>query len=401
MLEVEQALEIVLRDLGALGTEAVPLADASGRILAEPLDASREQPAYANSAMDGYAIRYQDVKDASGPVRLTVVGESPAGSRKRLGVAPGEAVRVFTGAPLPHGADTVVIQENTSSKEASLTISTVPSLGENVRRQGDDIQHGQRLLEAGAGIGPGEIANFASQGETRPRVYRQPVVGLLSSGDELIPAGPRPDFGQVTNASSPMLAACVQSFGGLVRSAHPLPDDLAAIRAALVEAAQHTDLVVSTGGMSVGDYDFAARAMREEGTVDFHRVRMKPGKPLAFGTIRGTPVLGLPGNPVSSFVGFELFARPAILTLAWRRDIHRPRRRLRLKRSVQRNRSRPEYLRGVIRDDDFEPHLRQGSSDLSSVLGVDGLGILSAGDHEANPGSTLDVIALRIDGAAA
>ncbi|MEL7304623.1 MAG: gephyrin-like molybdotransferase Glp [Myxococcota bacterium] len=400
MLEVEQALEIVLTGLAALSTETVALAEASGRVLAEPLDALREQPAYANSAMDGYAIRYQDVEGTPGPARLTVVGESPAGSRERLTVTRGEAVRIFTGGPLPRGADTVVIQENTSNNETSLTVNAVPSLGENVRGRGDDTKHGQRLIEAGVRLGPGEIANLALQGVTRPCVYRRPVVGLLSSGNELIVAGPKPDFGQVTNASSPMLAACVQSFGGVARATHPIPDDLAAIRTALVEAAQHTDLVVITGGMSVGDYDFAARAMREEGTIDFHRVRMKPGKPLAFGTIQGTPMLGLPGNPVSSFVGFELFARPAILTLAGRVDIHRRRHRLRLTRSVRRNRSRPEYLRGMIRDDGFEPHLRQGSNDLSSVLGIDGLGILPAGDDEANAGSTLDVIDLRIDGAA-
>ncbi|MEO0815478.1 MAG: molybdopterin molybdotransferase MoeA, partial [Myxococcota bacterium] len=272
---------------------------------------------------------------------------------------------------------------------------TRPKAGAHVRARGEDIQDGQCLVPRGATLGPGEIANLLTQGVLESEVVRQPTVAFLSTGDELVPPGPEPKFGQVTNSSVPMLAAAARRWGAKTQEHPPLPDRLERITEGFLAAARGVDLLVVTGGMSVGDYDFAARAMSEIGGVSFHSVRMKPGKPLAFGRIEGTPVLGLPGNPVSSYVGFELFGRPAIRALGGHADVHRPRTTLRLGEEVKRLRSRPNYLRGRIDGDVFTPHRRQGSGDLSSVLGVDALGIIEQGEGQLAKGDRISALDLR------
>lgn len=390
MLEVDEALRLVLEGTGPLGLESVRFTQSLGRVAGQDVAVTRPQPPFSNSAMDGYAVRASDLVGAP-PFPLNVVAESAAGRRDRLVLGPKEAVRIFTGAPMPEGADAVIIQENVTNGAAQVNAS----VGENVRQTGVDLAAGTLIVKKGETLGPGEIANLATQGVLEPKVFRRPKVAVFSTGDELMPPGPEPGFGQITNSSVPMLAACLQTFGAEPIVEAPVRDNLSLIKEAILRAIQGADLLVVTGGMSVGDYDFAATAMRELGTVAFHKVRMKPGKPLAFGRIEDTPVLGLPGNPVSSFVGLELFARPMVRTLSGCQTLARPRTTQPLANGVRRNRSRPEYVRGRFEAGGFRTFPRQGSNDLSSLLAVEGLAVIDSGDEPMVAGDPVSIVDLR------
>lgn len=392
MLSVELAIEQMLSALAPVGLEHVPLLESLGRVSAHPIEATRPQPAFSNSAMDGYAVHSEDFS-GDGPYSLHITAESKAGDRQPVQLAPGQAARIFTGAPMPEGADAVIVQEEVHDG----TTVRRPLAGEFVRPQGEDIPAGECILRRGQAISPGEIANLAAQGVVEPVVFKQPRVALLSTGDELIPPGPEPKLGQTTNSSLPMLAAATQRSGAIPQIQPAVPDALDPIKAAMLEASEHADLLIVTGGMSVGDYDFAAVALRELGDVLFHRVRMKPGKPIAFGHIDQTPVLGLPGNPVSSFVGFELFGRPAIRTLAGFSQVRRAQITAELATAVTRNQNRVEYLRGFFRDDRFHPHARQGSGHLGSLLNVEGLAQIDPGDSVVPAGEVAHILDLRRD----
>lgn len=394
MLDVADALVRVLDGLAPVGSETVSARDGVGRVAAVEIRATRPQPPYANSAMDGYAVCTTSLR-GDPPFELDVVGESAAGRRDRPHMRAEEAYRIFTGAPLPVGADAVIVQEDVSDASGRLLANVAPEVGAHVRHAGEDIARGQLLIQPGQVLEPGEIANLLTQGVLALQVFRKPRVAFVSTGDELIEAGPEPAFGEITNSSVPMLAAAARQWGAETREYPPLVDDLDTIIEGFRAAARDTDLLVVTGGMSVGDYDFAAEAMNALGSVSFHKIRMKPGKPLAFGTIGEVPVLGLPGNPVSSYVGFELFGRPAIRKLAGHTKLLRPTVRAPLAQPFPRLRSRPNYIRGAFDREAFVPHARQGSGDLSSVLGVEGLAIIDVGEGEVPAGEAVTVIDLR------
>lgn len=317
MLTVDEAQEQLLAEIAALPLEEAPILDCLDRVLARDADADIDLPPFANSAMDGYAVRAAETAGAAAdaPRRLPVVGEIAAGDRGDTPLPPGAAMRIMTGAPLPPGADAVIPVEQTRPGDGAVELLAAVDVGASVRHTGEDVRRGQRVLAAGAVLRPGELALLASCGYARVPVYRRPRVAILSTGDELVDIEQRPGPGQIRNSNATMLAAQVARAGGVPVLLGVARDTRDAVHAAL-DAGRGCDLYVSSGGVSVGDYDVVKAVLEERGGVSFWRVNMRPGKPVAFGRIDGTPFLGLPGNPVSSFVTFELFGRPVLRKLA-------------------------------------------------------------------------------------
>ncbi len=316
---VDEAMRRILADVTPLATELVPLAEAGRRFLAEPLAATRTQPPFAASAMDGYAVRAADVTAL--PARLKVIGHAGAGRGFSGSVGPGEAVRIFTGAPVPPGADSVLLQEDAEVLESGEIAprETVVD-GQNVRAAGLDFAEGDVLLEANRRLGMREIALAAAMGHAMLPVRRRPVVAIIATGDELVPPGTRPGPDQIVVSNPYGIAALVEDCGGRPRDLGIVADDQAAISAAVRRSlALPADILVTIGGASVGDHDLVGAALKDAGmSLDFWQIAMRPGKPLMFGRLArpggGTAmrVLGLPGNPVSSLVCSLLFLKPLI-----------------------------------------------------------------------------------------
>jgi molybdopterin molybdotransferase len=313
VLSVAEASQAVLAHIARLDIERVALPDAHGRVLAEDIRSPVTLPAWDNSAMDGYAVRSADI--ATTPTVLRVIETVPAGGFPTVPVRGGEATRIMTGAPLPEGADTVVRVEDTDGGTAHVEIRSSRDAGRNVRPKGEDIRAGEVVLAAGHVIGPAQIGVLASVGAARVAVIRQPRVAIIGSGDELVDLD---EFDQVL-AGRKIVSSNTYALGALIRDSHALAtnlgiarDDPRALRERL-EAATGYDLIITTAGLSVGEHDYLRGVLTDMGVdMKFWRVRMRPGAPLGFGILRGTPWLGLPGNPVSTMVTFELFARPAI-----------------------------------------------------------------------------------------
>ncbi len=333
MLSVAEAQQQILSTVQRLEPEAVSLLAAVGRVLAEEVYADSALPPFDNSAMDGYAIRAEDVAHTSraNSVRLPIIGEVPAGHPIDLELRAGTAMRITTGALLPRGADTVVPVEETddgargaSALPDAVTIYTAFKRGAHVRRVGDDVQRGEKVLTSGALIRPAEIALLAAVGHDPVQVYRRPRVALLATGDELVPPDRTPGPGQIRNVNEYSTAALVLRYGGVPLLLGIAPDRLEDVAAKLEEASgQGADLIVASAGVSVGAYDVVKDAVHAHGSIDLWRVRMRPGKPLAFGSYRGLPFFGLPGNPVSAMMTFEQFVRPVLRVMAgfaqWRK----------------------------------------------------------------------------------
>lgn len=325
MLTVEEARERILARFEPLGAEDVPLTEALGRVLAQDAVAAEQLPAFTNSAMDGYAVRSIDTLGASPqtPRQVRLVGEVPAGRVYAGVVGPGETVRILTGAPLPDGADAVLQQELTTVHDGTVDLHAEAPVGNNLRLPGEDVDIGALLVRGGTEIGPAEIALLAALGVHPVRVTRRPRVAILATGDELAPLGETPRPGQIRESNSSYLAAAVRRAGAEPWLLGIAPDRADELRAMLAQA-QSADLILTSGGVSVGDYDLVKQILDEQGGIEFWRVRMRPGKPVAFGSLSGTPLLGLPGNPVSAAVTFELFGRPAIRRMLGSRTIERP-----------------------------------------------------------------------------
>jgi molybdopterin molybdotransferase len=325
MLTVEEARERILANFTPLGAQEVPLPEALGRVLAEDAIAGESLPPFANSAMDGYALRAADTAGTSPerPVRLRLAGEVPAGRVYEGTLTPGEAIRILTGAPLPAGADAVLQQELVTVEDGAVVIAEAVEVDNNVRRAGDDVRPGMLLAARGMELGPSEIALLAALGVHPVRVTRRPRVAILSTGDELAPLGTTPRPGQIRESNAPYLAAAVTRAGALPWLLGVAPDRADVLRQRLL-AAREADLILTSGGVSVGDYDLVKEILAEQGNIDFWRVRMRPGKPLAFGKLGETSLLGLPGNPVSAAVTFELFGRPAIRRMLGCARVERP-----------------------------------------------------------------------------
>jgi molybdopterin molybdotransferase len=323
---VDEHLSIVLDGIGSIDPIELTLLDAQGLLLAENVVADFPLPSFDNSAMDGYAVRAIDTRDASQeqPLRLQVVGDIAAGAKTRSGMGPGLAMRIMTGAPIPAGADAVIPLEDTDRGLARVSIFRPVRTGECVRRAGEDIGAGDPALGAGAALGPQQLGLLAALGRDRVIVRPRPRVIVLSTGSELIEVGKRPSFGEVIDSNSYMIASAAKDAGADSRRIGIVIDDHARLLDALENQLLRADVMVTTGGVSMGAYDVVKEALTELGTVEFTRVAMQPGKPQGFGHIGDKiPIFCLPGNPVSSLVSFEVFVRPAIRKLLGKRQLER------------------------------------------------------------------------------
>ncbi|MBE9528064.1 MAG: molybdopterin molybdotransferase MoeA [Proteobacteria bacterium] len=377
MLPVQEAIEIILNEVAPLGTETVESLHASGRVIAEHVLAKRANPPWDNSAMDGYAIMAADAVAATEecPTKLKVLYDLPAGSFPHAPVGPGEAVRIMTGAPVPDGADAVVMVERTEKLEESgeVLIKAAPNGGDNIRYSGEDFRIGQRVISAGTLIRPAEILMLAAVGQPEVTVYKRPVVAVLSTGDELVDIDKRPDKGQITNSNGYALAALAESAGCIVRFLGIARDTRESLTEKLNEAIE-ADAIITSGGVSVGDYDLVKDVLSELGsTMRFWKVALKPGKPLAFGVISGRPAFGLPGNPVSSMVAFEQFVRPALLKMAGREAIFQTTLKATITEGVRIRPGRMNFLRAVLNTegDDYTVTPLKGQSSGAITTMVD------------------------------
>jgi molybdopterin molybdotransferase len=323
---VDEHLAIVLDGIGSLDPIDLTLLDAQGLLLAEDIRTDFALPSFDNSAMDGYAVRATDTRDASAerPVTLQVVGDIAAGMKSRTGMGPGLAMRIMTGAPIPAGADAVIPLEDTDRGLARVQIGRPVNGGECVRRSGEDLVAGAPALGSGAALGPQQLGLLAAVGRDRVLVRPRPRVIVLSTGSELIEVGRKPSFGEVIDSNSYMLACAAKDAGADARRIGIVPDDHARLLDVLESQLLRADVLVTTGGVSMGAYDVVKEALSELGTVSFNRVAMQPGKPQGFGHLGdGVPIFCLPGNPVSSLVSFEAFIRPAIRKLLGKRNLQR------------------------------------------------------------------------------
>jgi molybdopterin molybdotransferase len=395
MLTVEEALEAILARVSTLGTERVDVVGAWGRVLAEPVVSRREIPPWPNSSMDGYAVRAEDT--ASGAA-LAVVGRVEAGGLPSRAIGRGEAMRIFTGAPLPEGADTVVPQEDVDARDDRIALRGAFERAAYVRARGEDVRVGDRVLEPGTLLTAAEVGLLATLGHGQVRVYRRPRVAILSTGNELADLGTEPGPGQIPNTNTYSLMAQVLEAGADPISLGVARDRLEAIEER-VGAARDADVLVSSAGVSVGELDLVRDALINAG-ADLHlwQVSMRPGKPITFGSLGDRPVFGLPGNPVSAMVTFELFVRPALLKLAGRRRLTRPRVQARALAPVANPGSRRGYLR--VQLEPIEQGLgarltgEQGSAILRSMVAADGLAVVPP-DTIVPSGGNLEVIVLR------
>ena len=364
LLPVSEALARILETARLTSVESIPLKDALGRTLAKDVVARRNQPPFAASAMDGYAVRHEDINTV--PATLNLVGVSAAGHAFKGVVKTGTAVRILTGAPLPRGADTVVIQENTKLEGQSLAVLETTSMGRNIRANGLDFTKGATLVPAGTKLGARDIGLAASANAALIRVRKKPVVAIFSTGDELVEAGKPPRADQITSSNAPALAAFVRSCGGDVIELGIIRDDLRATTGAIKKAAR-ADILLTTGGASVGDHDHVQAALKEAGVkIDFWKIAMRPGKPFMFGTKGHLRVLGLPGNPVAALVCAQLFLRPLIdAMLGVEIDVQPVLARLGC--DLAANDQRQDYLRSKLEfatdgSRTVMPHMKQDSS---------------------------------------
>lgn len=376
-----------------------PIRDAIGLVLAEAIDAPEPVPPFANSAMDGYAVRAADTAGASedSPVRLAVVGELPAGHAPTVPVGPGEAIRIMTGAPIPDGADAIVMVERTARDGSDGVLVHAPAArGDHVRDAGGDVRAGQQVFAPGTVIGPAHVGVLASLGCVEVPTFGRPRVGVLSTGDELR-EGPKPLApGQIRDSNRPMLLALVDAAGCEAVDLGIAADDEAYVTRVIARALQQCDALVTSGGVSVGDYDVVKAVLDQLGVLQWWQIAIKPAKPLAFGVVRGTPVFGLPGNPVSSHVSFELFARPALRTMMGDPSPDRPRVRAVADADMPR---RPDgkvhYDRVRVRYEDGAYRVVrsgvQASNALAALALADGLAVLPDGDGVA-AGDAVDLI---------
>jgi molybdopterin molybdotransferase len=348
LLSVAEALERVLADAVPLPAEEVPLTEADGRVLALDLKARRTQPPADVSAMDGYAVRASDVAQA--PARLKVIGEVPAGRPFNAQVGPGEAARIFTGGFVPNGADVVVVQELTKRDGDWVEVQKPSVTGRNVRRRGLDFNKDDKLFAKGHQFTARDLALVAGMNHPLVPVYRKPKVALFATGDELVPPGNEPGPGQIVYSNGFALAALIREEGGNVIDLGVVGDKLDATIAAVRDARERgADILVTTGGASVGDYDFVNRALAAEGLeLSFWKIAMRPGRPLMHGRLGTMQVLGVPGNPVSSYVCTFLFLVPLIHKLTGRDDLALPTETVTLGCDLPENDERADYLRSIL-----------------------------------------------------
>jgi molybdopterin molybdotransferase len=415
MISVEEARRRILTYFARLGPERRPLLDALGQVLAEDVVAPFDIPPLDNTAMDGYAVRAEDTTGATGerPVTLRVVGDLAAGYVASRAVGAGEAMRIMTGAPMPAGADAIVPFEETdeplrgvgerAAKAGTVRVLKAASTGANIRFRGEDVRARQTVVPAGRVLRPSEVGVIASLGLSDVAVYRRPVVAILSTGDEITEPGQPLLPGRIYDANAYSVAALVRKYGGIPRLLGIARDTVEELTRKIHEGLD-ADMIVTSAGVSRGDFDVVKDVLAREGEIDFWTVRMRPGKPLAFGAFtaadgRRVPHLGLPGNPVSSMVSFELFGRPAVFTMLGRSDWERPVIRAITRDEVRNVDGRRFYARCIVtrgEDGRYFADLTgpQGSGILTSMSAANGLTVIPEEMTGARPGDEIDVMML-------
>jgi molybdopterin molybdotransferase len=405
LVPFDQARAAVLERLRPLPAREVPLGDALGCVLADDVTAAEDLPPFANSAMDGFAVRAADLAGASDqePVALEVTGEVFAGTARLPTVQAGGAARIMTGGPLPPGADAVVPVEQATVDGDAVRIRLAPGERQFVREAGEDVRAGTVVLERGRVLDPAAVGMLASVGRRLVPVHPKPRVTVVSTGDELVDPGDPLGPGQIRDSNSWLLVAQARAAGADAFRCGKLRDDPEALRRGFALAAAEGDLVLTSGGVSVGERDYTKQVLAELGDVRSFRVAMQPGMPQAFGFAAGTPLYGLPGNPVSCFVVFEVLVRPALRRLAGHPDdrLDRPRVVARLGEPVRSPPGKVSFLRVRLQvgDDGLVATLtgHQGSGVLSSCVAADGLAVVPAERRELDAGAAVQVVLLRED----
>ena len=377
-------------------SEMVPLAAALGRVLAEPIIAPRDVPPHDNAAVDGYAVYFADLA-AEGPTRLKLAGRAAAGHPLQGPAARGQAVRIFTGAPMPDGPDTVLMQEDCREQDGGVEVPAGIKRGANRRKRGEDVKLGATALAAGRRLRPQEVGLAASLGLTALPVHRRLKVALFSTGDEVREPGAELPPGAIYDANRYTIAALLAGLGCIVGDFGILPDRAARVREAIAEAARTHDLVVTSGGVSMGEEDHVRAAIEALGKLHFWRLAIRPGRPVALGQAGGVPFLGLPGNPVAVMVTFLLLARPLILRLSGASEIAPRLYRVEAGFAYDKKASRAEYLRARLKPGGdggwvAEKFPRDGAGILTSLVESDGLVAIGEGVTKVAPGMVVDFL---------
>jgi molybdopterin molybdotransferase len=389
-----------------LESELIPLSEAAGRILAEGVESGIDLPLFTNSSMDGFAVRSSDVSNASQdhPVALFVVEDIPAGKSPSVRLAENQTSRIMTGAPIPDGADAVIPVEDTDQYDqksrsnfelpSKIKVNRAVDSGDYIRLQGEDVKQNEVVLHSNSPLKPQELGILAMLGKSQVSVYRSPKISILSTGDELIPVGEPLESGQIHDSNAYTLSALITRDYGNPEYLGIVPDNEDSVRKFLETAvANSADLILSSAGVSVGVFDYVRTVVENDGELTFWRVNMRPGKPVAFGSFQGVPFIGLPGNPVSAFVGYEVFVRPAILKFSGITEVPRYRIRARLMDGIK-SYGRESYLRGIIKYDNGEWLAQltghQGSGNLLSLVQANALLIIPPGVKSLAPGAEVD-----------
>lgn len=408
LIGVDGALDYILSHISPLGSHPIPIVEVLGRVLAQDIVSDINVPPFANSAMDGYAVRSEDVANASAksPVALKVIGEVPAGAVPDRPVGSGTAARIMTGAPIPPGCDAVVPFELTSEGRSGVeqaagqvVVYEPVRADDNVREAGEDIRKGQKVLSAGQVLRPPDVGVLAAMGYPQVKVIRRPRVAILATGDELVDVGDPIAPGKIRNSNEYTSVALVKRYGGIPVPLGIARDSMEHLTAKMREGlAQNVHLFLTSAGVSVGDFDMVKTVLAAEGEMHFWQVAIKPGKPLAFGMVGDVPLLGLPGNPVAAMVAFEVFARPAILKLGGYTDWEKPSVHAILDEDVH-NSGRRHFMRAQVRWEEDGYHVTtrgsgvqvQGSGILSSLVWANGLVVVPEEVTFIGAGSSVDV----------
>jgi len=397
VISVTEAVTTILDEIAVLGTERVAITGALGRVLAEDISAPFNIPPLDNSAMDGYAVRFQDLQGASAqhPAKLKILGDIPAGYSASKPMSAGETYRIMTGAPIPEGADTVVMQEDTRAHDRVVEIFNLCPRGSHIRRAGEDLNSGDSVVTSGTLLRPAHIGVLASIKKSLVTVYQRPRVAIISTGDELVDVDEALAGGKIVSSNSYSLYALVLDSGAVPVSLGIARDTREALRDKFL-AALHADMIISSGGVSVGDYDFVKDVMQDIGAeMKFWKVAMRPGNPLAFGVIGGKPAFGLPGNPVSVMVSFEQFVRPALRKMSGHTKLFRPVIEATALENVETKKDRHYFIRCMVRKTEAGYAATttggQGSGILMSMAKATGLMLVPADRDGVNAGEKVAV----------
>ena len=401
MITVEEAQEIIFAKMKTIDSSQIEIKDALGRILSEDVFSERSIPPWANSAMDGYAVRSEDIKNATkdNPIELKVIERIQAGVKAKSILKEGEAIRIMTGAPMPQGADAIVLQEETEESDSSVVkIYLSVESGVSVRVAGEDVEIGDLVVSKGTKLSPAAIGMLANIGMDSCSVYNKPRVAILATGEELVELKEVPKEGQIFNSNSYALAAQVEEAGGepiLLGIAKDNTEDL--VKG--IKSGMSADILITSGGVSVGDFDLVKDTLQDLGNeINFWRVRMKPGKPMAFGMLGGNPFFGLPGNPVSTMVSFELFVRPSLLKMQGVKEVFRTKVNAVLRGELVKSPERRHYIRAVttFNGNTWEAKALevQGSNILHSMVKSNSLVVFPEFETKLEDGKTVEVILL-------